>query len=129
MIPEGLRYSEDHEWVRVEPGNVGVVGITEYAADQLGDVVFLDLPGVDAKVSQFEKFGEVESVKAVSDIVSPITGSVIERNEAAIDSPELVNESPYEAGWMVKVRLSATAELEKLMSAEQYRSFLSSQEH
>ena len=129
MIPEGLRYSEDHEWVRVEPGDVGVVGITAYAADQLGDVVFLDLPEVDAEMSQFEKFGEVESVKAVSNIVSPITGRVIERNEAAIDSPELVNESPYEAGWMVKVRLSATAELEKLMSAEQYQSFLSSQEH
>lgn len=127
MNPPDLRYSREHEWVRVE-GDVGVVGITQFAVDSLGDVVFLDLPEPGTQVTQDEKLGEVESVKAVSDIYAPVSGVVVERNEAVIENPEIVNASPYGDGWLVRVELSDPSELDKLMTAEEYEAFLSSQE-
>jgi glycine cleavage system H protein len=128
MNPPDLRYSEEHEWVRVESEGIAVIGITEFAAESLGDVVFLELPDVESEVIQFEKLGEIESVKAVSDLFSPVSGKVIERNDQAIDSPELVNEGPYEAGWMLRVSLDETSGLDKLMTAGQYEAVLASQE-
>ncbi|MCI0438415.1 MAG: glycine cleavage system protein GcvH [Chloroflexi bacterium] len=127
MIPPDLRYSREHEWVRVESGRIAVVGITDFAAEQLGDVVFVELPQVGAKLTQFHKMGEIESVKAVSDLFSPVTGTVSERNEQLIDSPELVNEGPYESGWMLRVAIADASELDKLMTAKQYDEFLKSQ--
>lgn len=117
--PKNLKYSKDHEWVRMEDG-VAVIGITDYAQDQLGDVVYLDLPPVGTSLDQYAKFGEIESVKSVSELFSPISGEVIERNEAILENPELVNGSPYDDGWMLKVRPSDLSELDRLMSAEQY---------
>lgn len=119
-IPAGLRYSKEHEWVRVEGGDEAVIGITDFAQDQLGDVVYLDLPEAGSTVTQFERFGEVESVKSVSDLFSPVSGEVVERNQGVVDSPELVNSSPYEDGWLLRVRMSDPAGLERLMSAEEY---------
>ena len=128
MNPPGLKYSKEHEWVRLESDQVAVVGITDFAADSLGDVVFLELPEADSEVSQFEQFGEVESVKAVSELYSPLSGRVIERNEEAIESPELVNDSTYDKGWLLKVALADASELDALMTAEQYDAFLAAQE-
>jgi glycine cleavage system H protein len=127
QIPDGLNYSKEHEWVRVEDG-VAAIGITDFAQDQLGDVVYLDLPDVGVSVRQFEKMGEIESVKSVSDLFSPISGEVTERNEAAIDSPELVNSSPYGDGWLLRVRMSNPAELDNLLSAGAYDELIK-QEH
>ena len=118
-IPADLRYSQEHEWVRVE-GDTGTIGITDYAQDQLGDIVYLDLPAVGAAVVQHERMGEIESVKAVSDLFSPMGGEVVEVNQAAVDAPELVNEEPYGRGWLLKVRLSDASELDKLLTAEAY---------
>ncbi|HEX5940414.1 MAG TPA: glycine cleavage system protein GcvH [Dehalococcoidia bacterium] len=119
-IPPDLKYTKDHEWVRME-GDFAVVGITDFAQDSLGDVVFLQLPDENDDLQQFGKFGEVESVKAVSDLFAPVSGRVIERNEAVIETPELVNNEPYGGGWLLKLELSNPAELESLMSAEEYR--------
>src|SRR3990172_2815100 len=118
-FPADLHYSQEHEWVCAEDG-VGTVGVTDYAQDQLGDIVYLDLPVVGAGVVQFEKLGEIESVKAVSDLVSPISGEVVEVNQEAVDAPELVNQEPYGRGWLIKVRLSDEGQVEKLLSAEAY---------
>ncbi len=119
QVPPDLRYSTEHEWVRVEDG-VGTLGITDYAQDQLGDIVYLDLPAVGASVAQFEKLGEIESVKAVSDLFSPAGGEVVEVNQEPVDTPELVNSEPYGRGWLIKVRLSDAGELDALLSAEAY---------
>lgn len=124
MNPSDLVYSEEHEWVRVESDGIVAVGITEFAAGELGDVVFVELPELDSEVTQFGQFGEVESVKAVSELYSPVSGKVVERNESVVEKPELVNESPFESGWLVKVALSDLAELDKLMTAEQYDTHL-----
>jgi glycine cleavage system H protein len=121
--PGDLRYTKEHEWVRVE-SDVGTVGITDYAQDQLGDIVFVDLPAPGAPVSQMQKFGEIESVKAVSELYSPVTGQVVEANGALANSPELVNDSPYGEGWMLRVRLSDPGEIEKLLSAQDYDDFI-----
>ena len=129
MNPPDLRYSEEHEWVRVESGDIVVIGVTAFAAESLGDVVFLELPQADAEITRSGKLGEVESVKAVSDIYSPISGRVLEVNQQAVDNPELVNESPYDSGWLLKVAISDPAELNKLMTSEQYEAFLASQEN
>ena len=118
-FPADLRYTNEHEWVRVE-GDTGAVGITDYAQDMLGDVVYLDLPATGASVAQHDKMGEIESVKAVSDLYAPIGGEVVEVNQEAIDSPELVNNDAYGRGWLIKVRLADAAELDKLLSAEAY---------
>lgn len=120
-IPADLRYSAEHEWVRLNAaGDVGTIGVTDYAQDQLGDIVYLALPAAGATLAQFGKMGEIESVKAVSDLYSPIAGEVVEVNQEAIDSPELVNNDAYGRGWLIKVRLADAAELDKLLSAEAY---------
>lgn len=122
-VPENLRYSKDHEWVLVE-GDVATVGITDYAQESLGDVVYVDLPKVGATYGAHESMGSVESVKAVSDIFIPVSGEVVEINEALNDAPESANSDPYGAAWMAKVRLSNPAELDELMDAAQYQEYL-----
>jgi glycine cleavage system H protein len=121
--PPELKYTEDHEWVRVVD-DVGTVGITEYAQDQLGDIVFVELPAVGAQLTRLEKFGEIESVKAVSELFSAVSGEVVEANAALVDKPELVNDSPYDEGWMIRLRLSSPGELDRLMTAEQYDEYI-----
>ena len=128
MNPADLNYSKEHEWVRMESDDVAVVGITEFAQDSLGDVVFVELPEVESEVGQFEKMGEIESVKAVSDLYSPVSGSVLERNDALVDSPELVNDSPYDKGWMLRIAVANGSDIGKLMSASEYESFLESED-
>ena len=127
MNPPDLKYSKEHEWVRVEAEGVGVVGITEFAADNLGDVVFVELPESGVQLSQNEKMGEIESVKTVSDLFVPIGGRVLERNELVVERPELVNDRPYDSGWMVKLAIGDPADLDKLMTSDQYEAFLASQ--
>ncbi len=120
--PEDLKYSKDHEWVRVEDG-VATVGITDYAQDALGDIVFVELPEVGAATTTGETLSEVESTKSVSDIFAPLSGTITEVNTGLDDDPTVVNSDPYGAGWMFKVELSDPAELDGLMSAEAYGAF------
>ena len=120
-VIEGLYYSESHEYIRVE-GDYGFVGITDYAQNALGNVVYVDMPDVDEEVSAGEEFGAVESVKAASDLMSPVTGVVVEVNEALDDQPELVNQDAYE-NWIIKVSLSDKSELDSLMDAKAYAAF------
>ena len=122
-VPQDLRYSKEHEWVRLE-GDTATIGITSFAQEQLGDVVFVELPEKGSTVRQFSSLGVVESVKAASDIYSPISGEVVERNVKVIEKPELVNEKPYEDGWMLKVKLADKGELQKLLSADDYRAHI-----
>jgi glycine cleavage system H protein len=124
--PSDLRYIKEHDWVRVDADGLAIFGITDHAQDSLGDVVFVDLPDPGSQVAQSESFGEIESVKAVSELIAPVSGTVVERNEAVVDAPELVNESPYEDGWLLKVAVADASELDGLMSAEEYDSFLAS---
>jgi glycine cleavage system H protein len=126
MIPEGLRYSKDHEWIQVE-GDLGRIGITDYAQNQLGDVVFLELPEVCKTLTASEQFGTVESVKAVSELFSPVAGEVVEVNDDLTSKPELANEDPHGAAWMIVVRLSDPASVESLMDAKGYQSFVESE--
>ena len=119
-VRDDLRYTDDHEWLRLE-GDVGVVGVTAYAADQLGDVVFVELPAIGASLGAREAFGVVESVKAVSDLLAPVAGEVVEVNGLLADRPELVNSDPYGDGWMVKLRLAAGESGGGLLDAEAYR--------
>jgi glycine cleavage system H protein len=121
--PADLNYTKEHEWVRVED-DIGTVGITDYAQDQLGDIVFVELPAAGQTVKQMEKFGEIESVKAVSELYSPVTGEVVEANPVLADRPELVNDSPYGEGWMLRVRLADPGGVEKLLSAQEYDDFI-----
>ena len=123
-IPKDLRYTQEHEWVKVE-GNKVRVGITDFAQHELGDIVFVELPEVGDTVTFNEPFGSVESVKTVSELYSPVSGTVVEVNEALSDSPEFVNESPYENAWMIVIELSDEAELEALLSAEAYEELIS----
>ncbi len=118
-VPEGLRYTEEHEWLRVE-GDEAVVGITAYAAAELGDIVFVELPTVGTELSARQTFGVVESVKAVSDLYSPTTGAVTEVNEALSSRPELVNTDPYGEGWMLRIRVADTGDVERLRDAASY---------
>lgn len=118
-IPTELRYTPEHEWIRAE-GDIGTVGITDYAQDQLGDIVYLDLPAAGTSLEKGGKLGEVESVKAVSDLYAPVSGEVLEVNQAAVDEPESVNADPYGKGWLIKLRLSNAAELDTLLSNEAY---------
>lgn len=120
-VMEGLYYSESHEYVRVE-GNTGFIGISDYAQHALGNVVYVDMPEVDDEVSAGEEFGAVESVKAASDLISPVTGVVVEVNEALEDQPELINVDPY-ANWIIKVELSDMSDLDNLMEAKAYAAF------
>jgi glycine cleavage system H protein len=118
-VPTDLRYTKDHEWVRVD-GDSATVGITAYAAEQLGDIVFVELPDAGRSVDQFAAFGVVESVKAVSDLFAPVSGEVLEANAALAASPELVNSSPYEDGWMVRVRVADAGQLDELLDPDAY---------
>jgi glycine cleavage system H protein len=119
MVPTDLRYTKEHEWVRVE-GDVATVGVTEYAADQLGDVVFVDLPEAGRSLEQFGTFGVVESVKAVSDLFAPLSGEVVEANAALAGQPELVNREPYAGGWMLKLRVADPKQVDGLLDAAAY---------
>jgi glycine cleavage system H protein len=118
-LPKELKYSEEHEWVKVE-GNQVRIGITDFAQSELGDIVFVELPEVGDEIEADEPFGSVESVKTVSELYAPISGKVVAVNEDLDDSPELVNESPYEKAWMITVEPSDTSEFDKLMTAEEY---------
>lgn len=125
MNPTDRRYSKEHEWVLIESEGQALVGITQYAQDQLGDVVYVDLPDAGATVEQFQKLGEIESVKAVSDLFSPLSGEIVEANTELEQKPELVNEDPYSGGWMVRMTGIDQAQLDNLLSAEEYESYLS----
>ena len=117
-IIEGLKYSETHEWVKVE-GNVAIVGVSDYSQKEMGDITYVDMPDVDDEVSKDEEFGALESVKASSDLVSPVSGVVVEKNEALEDAPELINQDPYE-NWIIKVEMSDASELDALLDAAGY---------
>ena len=119
MVPGDLRYTKDHEWIRVE-GDEAVVGITQYAADQLGDIVFVELPDAGRALDQHATFGVVESVKAVSDLFAPVGGEVTATNDGLAGSPEVVNSDPYGEGWMVRVKLADPAQVESLLDAAAY---------
>ena len=123
MYPENLKYTREHEWLRIE-NDVAVIGITDYAQDQLGDVVYVELPEVGSQVSQFEVCGTIESVKTVADLYAPISGEVIKINEALDDTPELINNEPYGAGWIIEIKIKDTNEIEKLLSAESYEALI-----
>ena len=123
QYPTDLRYTKDHEWARIE-GDLVRIGVTAYAVEQLGDVTLVELPGVSTEVEAHGKFGDIESVKTVSELFAPVGGEVVEVNAALEDSPELVNESPYDKGWMIVVRVGNAAELDELMDAAEYEAFL-----
>jgi glycine cleavage system H protein len=132
--PGDLKYTKEHEWVRIDgdpsAGSgeaTGTIGITDYAQDQLGDIVFVELPDAGTTVTYMQKFGEIESVKAVSELFSPVTGEIIEVNAELSESPQLVNDAPFGEGWMLKVRLTVPDELAQLLSADQYDDFIVSE--
>ena len=122
-LPQELKYSEDHEWIKVE-GNTAIIGITDFAQSELGDIVFVELPEEGDDISTGDSFGSVESVKTVSELYAPVSGSVVAVNEELEDSPELVNESPYEGAWMLKVELSDESELDNLLDAADYQAVI-----
>ena len=124
MNPRQNWYTEEHEWVSREEGGRSRIGLTDYAQSQLGDLVYMDLPLPGTEVKQFEKIGEIESVKAVSDFFAPVSGKVLEVNGEAIDAPDIVNEDPYGRGWLILLELSDASELDTLMSAEDYDALL-----
>ena len=121
--PDNLKYTKTDEWVRVE-GDTATIGITDYAQDQLGDIVYIELPWDGQSLAHEEKFGDIESVKATSELLSPVSGDVVKANEALKDSPEFINDSPYDEGWMVVVKLSNPSELDGLLSAADYEAYL-----
>jgi len=127
MYPEDLHYTKQHEWIRLSD-DVGLIGITDYAQKELGDIVYVDLPRVGANVEQGKAMGSVESVKAVSDIFAPLSGEVIEINDTLANAPEKLNESPHAEGWLVKVRLSTPAEIQGLLSAADYEKYVAEEE-
>lgn len=120
MNPDDLKYSREHEWVKMESDDVVLIGITHFAQEQLGDIVFVFFPDDLANLEQFKSFGEIESPKAVSELFAPVSGEVLEINTELQDRPELVNEEPYGGGWMLRVRLADTSELDFLMNADEY---------
>ena len=123
IYPKNFRYTREHEWVRVD-GNTGTIGITDHAQQELGDIVFVDLPKTGTRVEQGGTLGSVESVKAVSDVYAPVSGEVIEINQALATAPEKLNTDPHGEAWLVKMRLSATKELERLLSAADYQAYI-----
>jgi glycine cleavage system H protein len=123
MIPADLRYTKEHEWVRVD-GDVATIGITRHAADQLGDIVFVELPAPGKTLEQFATFGVVESVKAVSDLFAPVGGEVVEANGALASTPEVVNSDPYGAGWMLRIRLADAAQVDSLLDPVAYEALV-----
>jgi glycine cleavage system H protein len=122
-IPEDLKYTKDHEWVRVE-GNVATVGVTDFAQSELGDIVFVEIETLDEELEKEEVFGSVEAVKTVSDLFMPIGGTVIEINENIESSPELVNSDPYGEGWMIKIEINEASDIENLLTAEAYSNLI-----
>jgi glycine cleavage system H protein len=127
MYPENLRYSKEHEWILVE-GDTGTVGITFHAQKELGDIVYVDLPKPGVQVEQGQSFGSVESVKAVSDVYSPVTGEVISVNEALATAPEKLNQDPHGEAWLVRIRLSAPDQVKQLLSASDYQNYLGTED-
>jgi len=125
-FPEGLKYSKEHEWVLVED-KIATIGITEYAQEELGEIVYVELPEVGEKLSKDDPFGAVESVKAVSDVYAPVSGTVLEINDALPDGPEIINEEPYGDGWMVRVEMTDMGDLNDLMTADEYAEFVAQQ--
>jgi glycine cleavage system H protein len=125
-IPAGLKYSKEHEWVAAED-SVATIGITDYAQEQLGEVVYVELPAIGDKISKDDPFGVVESVKAVSDIYAPISGTVIEINQELPESPETVNDDPYGDGWLIKIRINDNSELDDLMDGEEYEEMVAAE--
>ena len=128
MTPEDSKYAKSHEYVHVE-GDVATIGITDYAQKELGDVVFVELPQVGSQIEATDEMGSIESVKAVSELFAPITGEVVEVNEALTEKPELVNTDPYGDGWMIRVKLSDPTEVDELMSAEEYDEYTETESH
>ena len=122
-FPEGLKYSKEHEWVSVEE-NIAMVGVTDYAQDELGDIVYVELPKVGDKVTKDDPFASVESVKAVSDIYAPVSGTVVEVNDDLAESPEMINEDPYGDAWMIRIEMSDPEELDDLLSPEEYAQYV-----
>ena len=120
LVPEDLLYTKDHEWARIE-GDVAYVGITDYAQGELGDIVYLDVPTVGEMLSAGEKFGDIEAVKTVAEAYMPVSGEVVEFNDALESAPELVNASPYEEGWIIKIKFSDPSEFDTLLKAEEYK--------
>jgi glycine cleavage system H protein len=125
VTPTNLKYHRQHDWARVD-GDTAVFGLSSYAQETLGDIVFIELPEVGAEVTAGTPYAEVESVKAVSDVIAPMSGSVLEVNEEVVDAPEIINESPYDEGWLIKVKLSDPGEADDLMSEEEYGEYLAS---
>ena len=123
QFPDNLRYTKDHEWIRIE-GDVGIVGITDYAQGELGDVVFVELPANGKQVKQGETFGTIEAVKAVSDLYAPVSGEVIELNTQLEKTAEIVNKEPYDSGWMIKMKIKDKNELNSLLDAKKYRELI-----
>lgn len=123
LFPEELKYTKDHEWIRIE-GDVAVIGITDYAQSELGEIVFVDVDTEGENLNQNEVFGSIEAVKTVSDLLMPVSGEVLEINPALEDSPELVNQEPYGKGWIIKVSFSNKSEADSLMSAAEYKAFI-----
>ena len=128
LIIENLYYSDEHEWVKLEQKNMAIVGITDYAQDSLGDIVFVELPSVGEDYTQMDSIGVIESVKTVSNLYIPVSGIVTEVNEAVVDNPALINSSPYEEGWLFKMEIYEPAELEDLKNAEAYEALVSENE-
>lgn len=127
MNPDNLRYTASHEWVRVD-GETGTIGITDHAQKELGEIVYLELPEIGHVFNAEDEFGTVESVKAVSELFTPVSGEVVEINKAAVGEPGIVNDDPYGDGWLIKVKLSTDEEISKLMTAEQYTEYLKAEE-
>jgi glycine cleavage system H protein len=123
MVPDDRKYTQEHEWVMVEDG-IGTIGVTDFAANELGDIVFVELPEPGSEFGQGETVGTIESVKAVADLFLPVSGEILEINEAVVDGPELVNSNPMDDGWLIKVRLSESTELDSLMDAAAYNDLL-----
>jgi glycine cleavage system H protein len=123
MLPDDRKYSKEHEWIKVDSGR-GTVGITDYAQKQLGDVVYVELPEVGAELAPMQVFGTIESVKAVSELYCPVSGEVLETNKTVVDKPELVNSDPYGEAWLLVVKIANPADLESLMSASEYQTYL-----
>lgn len=126
-FPEDLKYTTEHEWIRVE-GDIATVGITDFAQEQLGDIVFVELPEEEESIEKGDTFGVVESTKSVSDLYVPLTGTVIESNDPLLDSPEVINEDPYGEGWMIRIKLKSPEEIKELLDAKAYQKLIEEEE-
>ncbi len=122
-FPEDLKFSKEHEWVRVS-GNIATIGVSDYAQDQLGEIVFVELPDEGEEFSQSDAFGVIESVKSVNDIYAPVSGKIVEINDPTVDSPEIINDDPYSEGWLVKIEMADPKELKELMTAKEYEAYI-----